>query len=101
MEEVNVPQPAPRSPFKFVLLMIAIGIVTTLAIVSIYMPRMILWYFDPPQPMGITCTSSIRWAVDRLLVTQLYSIGVGAVIGLLIGLKFARRKPVSVSSNLR
>lgn len=92
MAENNVAQITSKSPVKFVLVMTLICMVTTLAVVSIYMPRMILWYFDPPMPMGVSCTSSIRWAVDRLLTAQLISLAVGAVIGLLIGLKFAKKK---------
>ena len=92
MQENNPVPAAPQSSFKFILLMMLFGTVTTLAAVSIYMPRMILWYFDPPMPMGVSCTSSIRWAVDRLLFAQLCSVGVGALIGLILGLKFARKK---------
>ena len=74
------------------MMFIGLGILLSLTLVSIYMPRMILWYFEPPMPMGVSCTSSIRWAVNRLLVAQIYSIGVGAILGLLLGLKFRKNK---------
>ena len=83
-----------KSSFKFMLSFMGLGILVALVLVSIYMPRMILWYFEPPMPMGVSCTSSIRWAVDRLLIAQAYSVGVGAVLGLLVGLKF-RKKPIN------
>ncbi|MBC7397726.1 MAG: hypothetical protein H7333_09815 [Bdellovibrionales bacterium] len=96
MAENNLAQASPKSASKFILLMTGLGMITTLSLVSIYMPRTILWYFDPPMPNGISCTSSIRWAVDRLLTAQLVSLGVGAVIGLLIGFKFAKKKSQSI-----
>ena len=92
MSENNLAQASPQSSFKFISLMVIFGTMTSLALVSIYMPRMILWYFDPPMPMGVSCTSSIRWAVNRLLTAQLVAIAVGAVLGLLLGLKFAKKK---------
>ena len=91
MPETNLPQPIEKSSFKFVSRFVIVGILLTLGLVSIYMPRMILWYFDPPMPMGVSCTSSIRWAISRLLSAQLYSIGVGAIIGLLVGLKLRKK----------
>ena len=92
MSENNVPQPAQKSSAKFILMFVGLGILVSIALVSFYMPRMILWYFEPPMPMGVSCTGSIRWAVDRLLIAQLYSIAVGAVIGLLVGLKLKKKR---------
>jgi hypothetical protein len=68
-----------------------IGILLSVTVASIYIPRTILWYFDPPTSMGVSCTPSIHWALDRLLNTQLISIGVGAVLGLAVGLKFRKK----------
>lgn len=83
--------PVQKSSFKFVASFVVLGSLLTLGLVSVYMPRMILWYFDPPMPMGVSCTSSIRWAIGRLLLAQVYSVGVGAVFGLIVGLKLRRK----------
>jgi len=90
MSDANLTQSPPKSSFKFILTFILIGISFVVTLVSIYIPRTILWYFDPPTPMGVSCTPSIHWALDRLLTSQLISIGVGAVLGLLVGLKFRK-----------
>jgi hypothetical protein len=91
MSDANLPQTAPKSSFKFVMTLVASGIFVAVTLVSIYMPRTILWYFDPPTPMGVSCSPSIHWALDRLLYGQLVSIGVGAVMGLALGLKFRKK----------
>ena len=67
-------------------------ILVFVTLVSVYMPRMILWYFDPPTTNGISCAESIRWSLQKLQNAQLISIGVGAVIGFLFGLKFRVKK---------
>jgi hypothetical protein len=91
MSELNLPQAAPKSSAKFIVTLMFAGILAAVTLVSIYMPRTILWYFDPPTAMGVSCTPSIRWALDRLLYSQLVSIAVGAVIGLVLGLKFRKK----------
>ena len=68
-----------------------IAMLLSMTVVSIYMPRMILWYFDPPTSLGISCSPSIHWALDRLLKGQLFSLVVGAVLGLLVGFKFRKK----------
>jgi len=68
-----------------------IGVLLCVSLVSMYFPRMVSWYFDPPTPMGVSCTSSIQWAIDKLQKAQLIAIGVGAVLGLVAGLKFRKR----------
>jgi hypothetical protein len=87
----NLPQPPQKSSTKFLLSMTLAGVLICVALVSMYFPRMISWYFEPPMPMGVSCTSSIRWAVEQLQMAQIYAILGGAVIGLLLGLKLRKR----------
>ena len=89
--QIVVPTIPKASPFKFVLTLVGVGILVSVTLVSMYMPRTILWYFDPPTAMGVSCSPSIHWALDRLLYGQITSIGVGAVIGLILGLKFRKK----------
>ncbi len=88
----NLPQMEKKSSFKFMLTMMGFGMVCAVALVSIYVPRALIWYFEPPMPMGVSCTSSIRWAVDRILWAQLIAVGVGGVLGLFIGSRLRRTK---------
>jgi hypothetical protein len=91
MSDANLTQTPPKSSFKFIMTLMVIGILFSVTVASIYIPRTILWYFDPPASMGVSCTPSIQWALDRLLHIQLVSIGIGALLGLLIGLKFRKK----------
>lgn len=85
------PQNVQKSSTKFVMIMILLGALICVSLVSMYFPKMISWYFEPPMPMGVSCTSSIRWAIEKLQMAQLYAVLVGAVLGFLIGLKFKKK----------
>jgi hypothetical protein len=91
MNDTNLPQTASKSSFKFIFTWMGVGILASVTLVSIYLPRTILWYFDPPTSNGISCTPSIRWSLDRLLNGQLISLAIGAIIGLAIGFKFRKK----------
>jgi hypothetical protein len=85
------PQITQKSSAKFVVRVTLITTLVCVALVSMYMPRVITWYFEPPMPMGVSCTSSIRSAMDKLQMAQLYAILGGAILGLIIGFKFKKR----------
>lgn len=85
------PQNTQKSSTKFILGMTLGGVLICVAIVSMYFPKMISWYFEPPMPMGVSCTSSIRWAIEKLQMAQIYAILVGAVVGFFVGMKFRKR----------
>ncbi|MBS1958842.1 MAG: hypothetical protein JST80_05145 [Bdellovibrionales bacterium] len=82
-----------KSSFKYYFLMMLLGISVVTTLVSIYMPRMITWYFDPPMPMGVSCSSSIDWAIQRLQWAQAGAVGVGAILGLIIAFRFRSKPP--------
>ncbi len=58
-------------------------------------PKYIIWYFDPPVEMGFNCKAPIAWALARLQTTQLFALGVGAVLGLTTLFVFSRRGSTS------
>jgi hypothetical protein len=91
MSDVILTQAPAKSPFKFILTFVLIGILVVLTVASIFLPRSILWYFDLPTPMGVSCTESVKWGLHRLLMGQMISIGLGAIIGLVVGLKFRKK----------
>lgn len=48
-------------------------------------PGIIAWYFKPPvETAGLSCTAAIAWALRRLQSAQLWGIGVGGVLGLVV-----------------
>jgi hypothetical protein len=89
----NLPQTSSSgsSSFKRVLVIMIVTVLACVVAVSIYMPKMIAWYAEPPTAVGVSCAPSIRWALDKLQVTQLYAMIVGVVLGLLIGFRFRRK----------
>ena len=96
MNDVNKLSQEPGSSLqknrvKPILFLFILGVLIGLALVSIYMPRVIAWYAEPPMPMGVTCTSSIRWALEKMQRAQLYAIGVGGVFGAFLGYRIGKR----------
>jgi hypothetical protein len=85
------PQNAQKSSTRFILTTIVLGAMISTSLVSMYFPKMISWYFEPPTAMGISCGPSINWAIEKLQMAQIYAIAVGAVIGLLAGIKLRKR----------
>jgi hypothetical protein len=60
-------------------------------------PKMIAYWYEPPVPTGggsvFHCGDAVRWAMSRLVWTQVIGSAIGAVIGLVIGLLVGRSKP--------
>lgn len=54
-------------------------------------PGLILWYWTPPKQQEFTCTEPIHWALTRLQAAQAIGLAVGATLGALIYLLFARK----------
>jgi hypothetical protein len=92
LSQSPVQLPPKKSSTKVVVSMMFLGILVGVTLVSIYMPRVIAWYAEPPSPMGVSCVKSIEWALTRLQTAQMIAVGVGALLGFLIGLRVAKRK---------
>jgi uncharacterized membrane protein YfcA len=91
MTDANLPQSGKKSSAKFILTAMGLGVVITLALVSIYFPRLLTWYIEPPMANGVSCAPTVQWVVDKILMAQLFAVLVGGVIGLWIGARFARK----------
>ena len=77
--------------------MVMLGVLVALATASVYMPKIIEWYFEPPSNIGISCAPAITWAFQKFQVAQWVSVGIGAVAGFFVGLRLSRKKtPASV-----
>ena len=61
------------------------GALLGIALTTWLAPGAIAWYFNPPvETGGFTCTAAIAWALRRLQTAQLWGIGVGGVLGLVV-----------------
>jgi hypothetical protein len=61
------------------------GALIGIALTTWLAPGMITWYFSPPvEAGGFSCTAAITWALRRLQAAQLWGIGVGGVLGLVV-----------------
>jgi hypothetical protein len=61
------------------------GALIGIALATWLAPGMIAWYFTPPvETGGFSCTDPITWALRRLQSAQLWGIGVGGVVGLVV-----------------
>jgi hypothetical protein len=55
-------------------------------------PKAIGWYFNPPVNIGINCHEAIRWAMNKLVLTQMIGVAAGAALGVIIFFGFGRKK---------
>ena len=61
------------------------GAILGIALTTWLAPGMIAWYFNPPvETGGCSCTAPIAWALRRLQTAQLWGIGVGGILGLVV-----------------
>jgi hypothetical protein len=60
------------------------GALIGIALTTWLAPGMITWYFSPPVETGFSCNDPINWALRRLQTAQLWGIGVGGVLGLIV-----------------
>jgi hypothetical protein len=61
------------------------GALVGIALTTWLAPGMIAWYFNPPvETGGFSCSAPIAWALRRLQAAQLWGIGVGGVLGLVV-----------------
>ena len=78
------------------------GALLGIALATWLAPGMISWYFNPPvETGGFSCNTAISWALRRLQSAQLWGIGVGGVLGLVVyGLAQRKRhkQPETLSS---
>jgi hypothetical protein len=74
--------------------MLALGLVFAV-IATLLAPSVLGWYFTPPQGGVVMMKGddAVRWGMRRLVEAQFISFIVGAVLGLLIGMKFRRKSP--------
>src|ERR1700730_18270248 len=68
-----------------------LGLVLAFAVIATLLaPSVLGWYFTPPQGGVVMMKGddAVRWGMHRLIQTQFISFIIGAVLGLVIGLKW-------------
>jgi hypothetical protein len=70
----------------------AFGVAGVLLILTTWLaPSVLGWWFQPPIPVPISCNEAVTWGVNRLVQSQLVSLGLGAVGGCVLAF-FTRKK---------
>ena len=84
---------------KTAVILILAGALAGAAVASFLVPPMLSWYTSPgglPQGAQVQAVVQIpeviRYATSRLLWGQAIGGGIGAIVGLLLGLSFRRKK---------
>src|SRR5438270_13649958 len=69
--------------------MLGLGLVFAI-LATLLAPSVLGWYFTPPQGGVVMMKGddAVRWGMHRLIESQFIALIVGAVIGLLVGVKF-------------
>jgi hypothetical protein len=65
-----------------------------LVVGTISAPHLINWYASPFLPQaapGISCASSIEWAMEKLVLFQLFSLLTGIVLGIGVAVYFRKK----------
>ena len=68
------------------------------AIASFLAPRFLSWYASPPVPIGVTCDMAISWAMEKLMLSQVIGLGIGAIIGMTLSFSVRKKKPTTQPS---
>jgi hypothetical protein len=87
---------------KTAVIWLLLGALVGIAVASFVVPPALSWYTAPGGlPRGtqiqalVEIPEVIRYATGRLIRAQLIGAGVGAVLGLVIGVLVSRRQPAS------
>ena len=64
---------------------------------SIFGPKLIAWYFEPPVSIGVSCQEAAVWAVNRFQNLQLLMLIVSGVFCSLLVFAFRSKKTPQAS----
>lgn len=83
--------PQKSSSMKSIVGLMAVGGVLGGIGISLLMPKILSWWFEPPSTIGVSCAPSITWAIEQFRWSQLIGMGLGALLGLVVGIKYLRK----------
>jgi hypothetical protein len=91
---------------KTTLIFVLVGALVGVAIASVVVPPALAWYTSPgglPRgadiPAVVQIPEVIRYATTRLISGQLIGAGLGAVVGLVLGIMVTRRARPAVAAS--
>lgn len=58
----------------------------------LYGPKVISWWFEPPVDVGYNCRPATDWAMKRLMLVQIASLLLGALLATGILKVFKKRE---------
>ncbi len=80
-----------KSRFKTGFTLSIFGALATLALTSLFLPGLMVWYFEPPVNPGYSCAPSIQRALDLFRIIQAFALLFGALIGFILALKWTKK----------
>jgi hypothetical protein len=92
MMDEKLTQPVRNASWKWLFGSAGFGMVVSGAGVSLTLPRLFSWYFEPPASIGVSCSGAVRWAVERVLQIQLLALLVGGMTGFVLALMWRKRQ---------
>jgi len=92
MPDEKLTQPVRNASWKWLVGSAVFGMIVSGAGVSLTLPRLFSWYFEPPASIGVSCSGAVRWAVERVLQIQLLALILGGVLGFALALMLRMRQ---------
>jgi hypothetical protein len=79
------------SRFKTILTFSILGALAVLSISSLFLPGLVVWYFEPAINPGYTCAPSIQRALDLFRISQAAALCIGAIFGFILSLRWTKK----------
>jgi len=83
----------PKSWIRSGLTFSGYGAVLTLILTTLFLPRLMVWYFEPPVNPGCSCAASIERALELFRIIQIIGLILGAGFGFLLAFRLRKKPP--------
>lgn len=84
---------------KFLLVTVPIGFVLGLLLATIVAPKMVYYWYTPPQGTGLSCAPAVEWALMQVVKFQLAFMVIGGVLGVIVSYLLRGKKPVATTTS--
>lgn len=68
-----------------------VGALATLSLTSLFLPGLMVWYFEPPVNPGYSCAPSIQRALDLFRIIQAGALAFGGALGFILALRWTKK----------
>lgn len=69
-----------------------VGAALFVLLISWLAPHYLVWYFEPPVALAVSCKEPVEWALIRMQRAQIAAVVVGAILGAVTVFAYQRRK---------